>query len=306
MDGQLKCTGKREFTKRGVRFAQIKLQRASGYAVRFIVPADQAAAVELGGYYKIAILADSAPEASEPPKLNPGDPVLHSWKWAGLKLWRPVVLGGFTPGGSAIVRDWRHGIKDQIVKASSLTPAADPFPAVDDFTAILPGDMVLWHGKHVGIDGLVASDQAVVHYAAHDAEKLPYEARKLVPLAELVPLGGMSNEVAAEPSTANTASAEPPKTPLLPPRRSVPEWRRHLCWNRDDLYEEVWSAPLLAVAKKYGMSDVGLGKVCRKLKIPLPGRGYWAKRAAGHVTDRTMLPVIEDAIWVLKPGMDEL
>lgn len=49
-------------------------------------------------------------------------------------------------------------------------------------------------------------------------------------------------------------------------------------WNREELYEEVWSAPVRKVAKKYGISDVGLAKVCRKLSIPLPGRGYWTKK----------------------------
>lgn len=33
-----------------------------------------------------------------------------------------------------------------------------------------------------------------------------------------------------------------------------------------------------------------LGKVCRKLQIPLPGRGYWAKKQAGEVMERTTLP----------------
>jgi len=45
-------------------------------------------------------------------------------------------------------------------------------------------------------------------------------------------------------------------------------------WNRIDLYNEVWSQPLVTLSRKYGISDVRLGKVCRKLKIPHPGRGY--------------------------------
>jgi hypothetical protein len=34
------------------------------------------------------------------------------------------------------------------------------------------------------------------------------------------------------------------------------------------------------LAEKYGISDVGLAKNCRKLSIPLPGRGYWAKMSS--------------------------
>lgn len=41
-------------------------------------------------------------------------------------------------------------------------------------------------------------------------------------------------------------------------------------WNREELYAEVWEKPLVKVAPKYGISDVALAKVCRKLQIPLP------------------------------------
>jgi hypothetical protein len=49
-------------------------------------------------------------------------------------------------------------------------------------------------------------------------------------------------------------------------------------WNREELYEEVWATPMQTLAKKYGISDVGLAKVCRKLSIPVPGRGHWARK----------------------------
>jgi hypothetical protein len=55
----------REFTKRGAKFVQLKLQRStSAYTVRFIVPAAQANVVELGGWYKVAILLDGPPDSS--------------------------------------------------------------------------------------------------------------------------------------------------------------------------------------------------------------------------------------------------
>lgn len=52
-------------------------------------------------------------------------------------------------------------------------------------------------------------------------------------------------------------------------------------YHRQKIYEEIWAEPILHVAKRYSMSDVGLGKICKKLKIPRPGLGYWAKKAAG-------------------------
>lgn len=50
-------------------------------------------------------------------------------------------------------------------------------------------------------------------------------------------------------------------------------------FSRQDLFDKVWTAPLLQLARDIGVSDVALGKACRRARIPLPGRGYWAKPA---------------------------
>lgn len=52
--------------------------------------------------------------------------------------------------------------------------------------------------------------------------------------------------------------------------------------NREQLLAEVWSEPLQSVAPRYGLSDVGLKKLCERLQVPTPGRGYWAKLKAGQ------------------------
>jgi len=57
--------------------------------------------------------------------------------------------------------------------------------------------------------------------------------------------------------------------------------------SRIELYELVWSEPMRSLARKFNVSDVRLGKICRQEDIPLPGVGYWAKRAAGK---SVMLP----------------
>src|SRR5690242_8602568 len=72
-------------------------------------------------------------------------------------------------------------------------------------------------------------------------------------------------------------------------------------WNRDELYEEVWTTPMQTLAKKYGVSDVGLAKTCRKLFIPLPGRGYWARKEAGQMVERVALPPLKQNIVLQKP-----
>jgi integrase len=65
---------------------------------------------------------------------------------------------------------------------------------------------------------------------------------------------------------------------------------KRVTYNRKKLYDEVWSEPAISVAKWYGISDVALAKMCRKLSVPLPGVGYWAKVAAGQSPPRRALP----------------
>ena len=78
-------------------------------------------------------------------------------------------------------------------------------------------------------------------------------------------------------------------------KRSTKDWTppAHLLvqYNRAELYEKVWSQPMRGLAQQYGVSDVYLARVCRLLRIPLPGLGYWAKKSAGKTTKkRPQLP----------------
>lgn len=47
--------------------------------------------------------------------------------------------------------------------------------------------------------------------------------------------------------------------------------------TREELYNLVWSIPLLTLSKRYIISDVGLRKICIKMEIPLPKAGHWQK-----------------------------
>src|SRR5258707_10260956 len=51
--------------------------------------------------------------------------------------------------------------------------------------------------------------------------------------------------------------------------------------TREELYRQVWETPMSRVAKNFGISGKGLAKICDRLKVPYPPRGYWAKLAAG-------------------------
>lgn len=53
-------------------------------------------------------------------------------------------------------------------------------------------------------------------------------------------------------------------------------------YDRSQLLDEVWAEPVKVVAPRYGLSDVGLKKLCARLQVPTPARGHWAKVKAGR------------------------
>ena len=61
-------------------------------------------------------------------------------------------------------------------------------------------------------------------------------------------------------------------------------------YERAKLYEEIWEEPVTTVAKRYGVSDVALRKICKQLAVPLPPLGYWARVAAGRKPPTPPLP----------------
>lgn len=61
-------------------------------------------------------------------------------------------------------------------------------------------------------------------------------------------------------------------------------------YDRTALYDQVWSRPVSEVSKSYGISGVMLGKVCRKLMVPVPPRGYWARVQNGQKIKQPSLP----------------
>jgi hypothetical protein len=60
--------------------------------------------------------------------------------------------------------------------------------------------------------------------------------------------------------------------------------------TRKRLYDQVWSEAIIRLAQRYGMSNVGLAKICRKHDIPRPPRGYWAKKEFGKAPPKIPLP----------------
>ncbi len=60
--------------------------------------------------------------------------------------------------------------------------------------------------------------------------------------------------------------------------------------TREELYELVWSTPMIKVAEKFEVSGSYLARVCAELRVPRPERGYWAKLAVGKAPQRPALP----------------
>jgi hypothetical protein len=60
--------------------------------------------------------------------------------------------------------------------------------------------------------------------------------------------------------------------------------------TREELYELVWSTPMIKVAEKFEVSGSYLARVCTELRVPRPERGYWAKLAVGKAPQRPALP----------------
>ena len=64
--------------------------------------------------------------------------------------------------------------------------------------------------------------------------------------------------------------------------------------TRKQLYELAWKKPMMHIAKEFGFSDRGLGKLCTKYEIPIPPRGYWMCLKAGQ---KIKIPALKKIAW---------
>jgi hypothetical protein len=70
--------------------------------------------------------------------------------------------------------------------------------------------------------------------------------------------------------------------------RSVAEKRRivglsdHLRLTREELYRLVWAKPMTEVGQDFQISDRAMAKICARKQVPVPPRGYWAKKNAAR------------------------
>lgn len=67
--------------------------------------------------------------------------------------------------------------------------------------------------------------------------------------------------------SATEARREPLDAKCSPRWYSPQMAYEEVTFSRDRLYEQVWARPVLAVAAAYGVSNVALAKICRRLGV---------------------------------------
>ncbi|WP_162055461.1 hypothetical protein [Pontibacter pamirensis] len=60
--------------------------------------------------------------------------------------------------------------------------------------------------------------------------------------------------------------------------------------TRQELHRQVWSEPMISIARKFEVSDYELRKLCKKLQIPTPRSGHWQKVRTGKTVPVPELP----------------
>jgi ankyrin repeat protein len=61
-------------------------------------------------------------------------------------------------------------------------------------------------------------------------------------------------------------------------------------YDRVVLYDQAWLQPVQHVARSYGISGVRLAEICRRLRVPVPPRGHWARVRNGARVKKPSLP----------------
>lgn len=74
--------------------------------------------------------------------------------------------------------------------------------------------------------------------------------------------------------------------------------------TREELHDQVWSQPMRTLAKSLGISDVALAKRCKAANVPVPPRGWWARKEAGKSVKVEPLPPLPFTFANYFPAFD--
>lgn len=83
-----------------------------------------------------------------------------------------------------------------------------------------------------------------------------------------------------------------PNHPEVVSSESAEPIRQRHYFTREALYHLIWTAPVMEVAARLGVSDVALGKLCRRAGVPTPPRGYWQRIEMGQ---QISVPLLQPA-----------
>jgi integrase len=146
------------------------------------------------------------------------------------------------------------------------------------------GSWLVQHGESLHLVGQVLNHRDPKTTAGYAYFQTQQRERALTvhgqALLKLVPF----NEAFVE-----TSKYEAELTTELPKPQALDKPRSRFV-TREILYRLVWEAPVSEVATRFGISDVGLAKACRRAAIPIPPRGYWAKTEADIFAEQPVLP----------------
>jgi integrase len=108
--------------------------------------------------------------------------------------------------------------------------------------------------------------------------------------AKVLALGGQHVRAIAPVPETSMKTVLPNAAPQILAATEAGDSRQSHYLRRETLYELVWTAPVLEVSRRLGVSDVALAKLCRRASVPIPYRGYWAKVDSGRQPPRAHLP----------------
>jgi hypothetical protein len=81
-------------------------------------------------------------------------------------------------------------------------------------------------------------------------------------------------------------------------------------FTRGALYELVWAEPMQRLARNFSLSDRGLAKICAAANIPVPARGYWARKQVGKPVTKLAMPPRalgqSELVWIGRDAYDRV
>ncbi len=73
--------------------------------------------------------------------------------------------------------------------------------------------------------------------------------------------------------------------------------------TKGELFEAVWTKPIATLAQEIGISPNGLAKICDRLDIPRPPKGYWRQRGSQSALEKPEGPSDPDEKVTIGAGI---